>query len=200
MGLIESILNRLRGTGIIFNISKFQVTGAQLYAIYLGIIVTIFSSPGLWYLGLIVPVVFLIGEGMTWGKWVGYLTEDGAPENISNPKGTSFPYISQTAELFFKQTENYKRYCQTALIIRGLYWWTPVLACFYFAGITTLSGFLIGSVILGISFPVACYISKYVGFTKTYGVLAFSRGWENQEFIYGFIQGIIIWTLIIFGF
>lgn len=39
MIILEAILNRLRGTGIIFNFKSYGITGAQLYAVYLGIIV-----------------------------------------------------------------------------------------------------------------------------------------------------------------
>jgi len=29
-----------------------------------------------------------------------------------------------------------------------------------------------------------------------FGILEFKRGWENQEVVYGFIQGIALWYVI----
>ena len=63
---MEWLLNRWRGTGVIFA----SVTGTQIYTVYIVILVEMVSA---WYWGLLAGAVFMVGEGMTWGKWVGYL-------------------------------------------------------------------------------------------------------------------------------
>lgn len=136
---------------------------------------------------------------MTWGKWVGSLChpEDITEAVINSKKGTLFPFIHQCAEFFIKQTDNYKLYCQTALFIRVIYFFLFVFICFYAAGITSLLTSIISVIIIGVGFPIACEISKYATYTKAFWKLSFSRGWENQEVIYGAIHGIVIWICIL---
>ena len=67
--MIESILNRLRGTGDIFYISKFAITGTILYATYMALVVGVLSL-NIFY-GLTMFGLFILGESMGWGKWVG---------------------------------------------------------------------------------------------------------------------------------
>lgn len=78
---MEIILNRWRGTGDIFYISKFAITGTMIYAFYLGLL---FGSITEWYIGILVLIGFLIGESFGWGKWVGSLCY---PENTNLQKG-----------------------------------------------------------------------------------------------------------------
>ena len=66
---MEVLLNRLRGTGDIFTITT---TGTMLYAVYLGLLVGCLST---YYYGMLVIVLFLIGECFAWGKCVSWLTD-----------------------------------------------------------------------------------------------------------------------------
>lgn len=77
-GVIEIIMNRLRGTGTIkyfttVQISKYKVeikfVGNHLYAIYLGLITGIISQSIA--VGIVVFIAYLIGESKGWGEWVG---------------------------------------------------------------------------------------------------------------------------------
>lgn len=53
------------------------------------------------------------------------------------------------------------------------------------------------TVALGIGFPVACWLGKKMDFSRKYGILHLSRGWENQELVYGVMQGIALWYVVL---
>jgi hypothetical protein len=102
-----------------------------IYSLYIGLVVGFLSFDP--FYGFIALSLYILGESMGWGKWVGYLTADEAPENYDDLEGYDFPYIHKTANLIVKERKNYKLYCQVALAIRGFYWWTPLYLffCFY---------------------------------------------------------------------
>jgi len=101
---MEILLNRWRGTGNIFSISIFNITGTMIYAFYMFVLVSILSNP---IYGFIATLLFLVGESLAFGKWVGYLTY---PENYdkeqfeANKKGSNFPFIHQIANYFINQS------------------------------------------------------------------------------------------------
>ena len=191
---MEILLNRWRGTGIIF----YKITGVQIYALYLGLLIGFLST---YYYGILAVVLFLFGESFAWGKWVGSLCH---PENITdevkNSKcGKSFPYIHYLANSIINQDKNYKLYCQIALTIRGFVWWTPILILLGYINLLTWYQVGINSIILSIGFPIACEIGKNINFECNYKYFHTSKGWCNQELVYGFIQFICI-TFSIFLF
>ena len=151
--MIESILNRLRGTGDIFFISKIPMTGTMLYASYMALVVGLLTLNT--FYGLIMFGLFMLGESMGWGKWVGYLTADNHPENYNDKEGYNFPFIHQTANLIANEKEHYKLYCQIALSLRGFYWW--ILPYLFMAYIDLISYYeaVLFSILLGVLFPVA---------------------------------------------
>ena len=185
--MIEAILNRWRGTNSVGNI---------VYAIYLALVVGFLSQ---WYWGLLVGVVYIIGESCAWGKWVGYLVdyEDEHTPEYDSKVGKGFPYIHYIAEAIISEKVNYERYCQVALAIRGLVWWMPVYVVLGFAGIASWIEVMIASIVLAIGFPVACKIGREWKYEARFGVLEFKRGWENQEIVYGAIQGLCLWYVVL---
>lgn len=191
---MEILLNRWRGTGIIF----YKITGVQIYALYLGLLIGFLST---YYYGLLTSLLFLIGESFAWGKWVGSLCH---PENITdevknNKCGKSFPYIHYMANYIQNQDKDYKLYCQIALAIRGFIWWTPILILLGCINLLDWYQVVINSFILAICFPIACEIGKNINYECSYKYFHTSKGWCNQEIIYGFIQFCCI-TLSIFIF
>ena len=78
------LLNRWRGTGDIFKIFGFAATGNILYAVYIALVIGLLST---WYYGLIAGALYILGESMGWGKWVGYLTADNQIENYNDKDG-----------------------------------------------------------------------------------------------------------------
>ena len=182
---MEWLLNRWRGTGLIIG----PVSGVN---IYMGYVVLMMALASTWYWGIAAGVAFRLGESMTWGKWIGYLTDEQPVEQLSSNKGKGFPYIHQTAELIVKQEEDYETYCQVALMIRGVYWWLPVLVVMWLAGIVNAWFIVVGALTAGVGFPLACEIGKNWKYTLQSRWLNMSPGWENQEVVYGMIQTLLV--------
>ena len=190
------LLNRLRGTGDVLRVGNFRVTGIVLYALYLMVVVTIISE---WYYGLAFVVLFVAGESYAWGKWIGYLVdyEDEHSPEYDSKVGKSFPYIHYIANYIISEKANYEKYCQVALAIRGLAWWLPAYTVLGIAGlISSIEVVLIG-LILAIGFPLACYIGSWWTYERKFGILEFKQGWENQEIVYGLLQGLCLWYVIV---
>ena len=189
---MEILLNRWRGTGIIF----YNIKGVQIYALYLGLLIGFLST---YYYGLLTSLLFLVGESFAWGKWVGSLCH---PENITdevkNSKcGKSFPYIHYIANYIQNQDKDYKLYCQIALAIRGFIWWTPIMILIGYIGLLDWHTVLLNTIILSIGFPIACIIGKNIDITYNSKYLNLSKGWENQEVVYGIIQFVCITLTIL---
>lgn len=219
-----SILNRLRGTGVIKHFGTLKMfnkeieikfVGNHLYGLWIALMLGI-ATMNAW-LGISIFVAYLIGEAKGWGEWVGSLTrhepwdEQMLQYNYKDDEGKTFPFIYQITNFFIKekidgtfeeQCKQYRKHATLALMLRGMYWWLPVyLVVVLFDVITFFEAFAIAS-LLGIAFPIACEIGRRITFTKTYDLkfikLSFSQGWENQEVVYGLFQGIALWYTIIF--
>ena len=219
-----SILNRLRGTGVIKHFGTLKVmnkeieikfVGNHLYGLWIALMLGI-ATMNAW-LGISIFVAYLVGEAKGWGEWVGSLTrhepwdEQMLQHCYKDNEGKTFPFIYQITNFFIKekidgtfeeQCKQYRKHATLALMLRGMYWWLPVyLVVALFDVITFFEAFAIAS-LLGIAFPIACEIGRRITFTKTYDLkfikLSFSQGWENQEVVYGMFQGIALWYTIIF--
>lgn len=181
------LLNRYRGTGDMFTIT---ITGTMLYTLYLGLLVGFLST---YYYGILVAILFVAGESYSFGKWVGYLVSDNGAIELDNKKGSGFPFIHQAANFFIPQTKNYKRYCQLALTIRSFYWWSPIMIVLAYADLTSWNIAVLNSIILAVSFPIACEISKYLKLKCVDSKwLIINENWHEQELIYGLIQFICL--------
>ena len=198
--MIESILNRWRGTGEIFKIFSVPITGNILYAVYIALVVALLST---WYYGIVAGGLYMLGESMGWGKWVGSLCDPESTITLESryidDEGTRFPFIHKTANTIVKERENYLGYCQVALAIRGLYWWLPLLTFMAMVGITSYWLAILGSILLGIGFPLACYIGSKLDYNGKFWKINYSKGWENQELVYGLFQGIVLWAVVLLG-
>ena len=196
MVVLETILNRLRGTGDVLRVGNFAITGIMLYALYLMIVVTMMTE---WYYALAFGVLFIAGESYAWGKWIGFLVDY---ENKHEPEydskvGKGFPYIHYIANYIVDERIDYKRYCQVALAIRGLVWWLPLYLLFAYIGFISYVEAMLLGIAIGIGFPVAAYVGRNWDYNNKIGVLEFKRGWENQEIAYGAMQGLCLWYVII---
>lgn len=223
--IIEAILNRFRGTGVIKHFGTLNVkdkkvdikfNGNHLYGLYLAIVIGLVAMNA--WLGVAVLVAYLVGEAKGWGEWVGSLTrvepwtEEHLQGDYRDDEGKKFPFIHQIAnsvckeqiEGTFEQRANqYKRYATLALMLRGIYWWLPVYLVMAAFGVISFGVAVVAGVGLGIAFPLACAIGKRWKFERVYDLkfikLSFSPGWENQEIVYGLFQGIVLWAVVLLG-
>lgn len=217
--LVSSALNRLRGTGLIkyFGVLslfskkiEIKLVWNHIYALYIGLIVGMLSMNV--YSGLLAFGIYIASEAKGWGEWVGNLTryepftEEVLQNNYKDNEGKKFPFIHQISNFFIKEQviggfetriKQYFRYATLALVLRGIYWWLPVyLLIAYFGVISYIEAIVIG-ILLGLSFTIACKLGKIWNFNKKIGILSFSRGWENQEIVYGLFQGLAICYVIL---
>ena len=192
-----SFLNRLRGTGDIFKVFSFAITGNIIYTVYITLVIALLST---WYYGIVAGGLYMLGESMGWGKWVGslcYPNEHPVEQRYEDMEGYDFPYIHQTANAIVKERENYLAYCNIALGIRGLYWWLPLLIFMAVVGITSYWLAMLGSILLGVGFPVACYIARITKFEFTWWKVSCVGAWERQEIVYGLMQGVVLWAVVL---
>lgn len=184
---MEMLLNRWRGTGVIFTSFPF-IKGVHIYALYLGLLFVVITQ---WYIGIFVTIGFFIGESFGWGKWVGSLCY---PENINlereyqDKEGYRFPFIHYIANFIIKEKESYFAYCNLALYFRGAIWalclYLPLIIFDYISYIE----YIFVSIIWGIGFPLACWLSRKKSFNYTSKFISIVGKWESQEIYYGFIH------------
>ena len=186
---MEILLNRWRGTGNIFSISIFNITGTMIYALYLGLLFGLITE---WYIGLLTSIGFLIGESFGWGKWVGALCYPEAKIDLEkeyqDKEGYNFPFIHYMANFIIPEKKYFFKYCNLALYFRGMIWALFIyLALVLFDYISYLE-YIIISIMYGIGFPLACYLSRKKSFNYKSKFISIVGKWETQEIYYGFIH------------
>ena len=213
------ILNRLRGTGVIkhfgtLNLGEKKVevklVWNHIYGLYLALVLGLLAM-NVWA-GLAVLVAYLVGESKGWGEWVGALTrwetkdEEWLQRQYDDEEGWGLPFIHNIANFICKEQINgtleeklkqYNKYAITALVVRGMLWWGLVYGTASIFGIVSALEAVVLAVALGIGFPLACWLGKKMDFSRKYGILHLSRGWENQELVYGVMQGIVLWYVVL---
>lgn len=181
----------------------------HVYGLYLASVFGLLAM-NVWC-GLAVLVAYLVGESKGWGEWVGALTrweskdEKWLEKQYKDNEGVGFPYIHQIANSVIKEQvegtleeklKQYNKYATLALTLRGVYWWSLVYGVIAWFGLINLYEYAAIVTVLGIGFPIACEIGKMITRNGTKWIINYSRGWENQELVYGFIQGIALWYVI----
>ena len=181
----------------------------HIYGLYLALVLGLLAM-NVWA-GLAVLVAYLVGESKGWGEWVGALTrwetkdEEWLQRQYKDNEGVGFPYIHQIANAIVKEQiegtledklKQYHKYATIALTLRGMLWWGLVYGTMAVFGVISGLTALVATVLLGIGFPVACELGKRWDYNKKFGILSFSRGWENQEIVYGLMQGIALWLAV----
>jgi len=218
-----AVLNRLRGTGLIKHFGtikifkqdvKINLVWNHVFGLWYACLFGFFST---WYIGIVIFIAYIIGESKGWGEWIGALTtseikdEQWLKRQYIDNEGKKFPFIHQIANFFVPEQigtyrtiedkiKQYTKYASLALMIRGIYWFLGIYLILYIANVINVFELFGILLFLGVSFPVACYLGKRLKFTKSIGFLHFSRGWENQEFIYGLFQGVAISLALIDNF
>lgn len=182
-----TILNRLRGTWSWF---------AKVAGITIGLIFFIFTND--LYTSIALSISYVAGESMGWGKWIGGVFNEyrlpALPSMIEDEEGRRNG-IHYLASLIYAETENYYRYCYTALTIRGMYWASIALLPVLVMGYIGLMDFILSTVILGFSFPSSVKLGEY---TADKFRFKFMEGyWEHAEVWYGLIMDLVILYLIL---
>ena len=220
--LLCALGNRFRGTGVIKHFGTLTILNKQVDIKFNGnhlyglIIATILGVVGGVWLGLAVFVAYIIGEAKGWGEWVGSLTrhepwdEQMLQGNYKDEEGKTFPFIYQIANFFIKekidgtfeeQCRQYRKHATLALMLRGMYWWLPVYLVMAAFGVISFGVAVIAGVVLGAAFPLACELGRRWKFERVYDLkfikLSFSQGWENQEVVYGAMQGLVFWLVVL---
>ena len=182
----------------------------HVYGLYLALVFGLLAM-NVWA-GLAVLSAYLVGESKGWGEWVGALTrydtkdENWLEKQYKDNEGVGFPYIHQIANSIVKEQiegefeaklKQYHRYATLALILRGMFWWGLVYGVLAGFGLISAVETMLITVLLGVGFPIACWLGKIIKYEAKFGVIEFKRGWENQEVMYGLIQGLCLWYVII---
>ena len=196
--MIEPILNRWRGTGDIFNVFGFAITGVNIYAVYLGLLFGIVTSS--WIVGILTVVGFRAGESFGWGKWVGALCYHPTEPNYDDLEGYNFPFIHKIANFIIKERKDFLNYCRLALGIRGLIWglfiYLPLVSFQYIS----ILDYALVSLLYGLGFPLCCELSRLKSFHYESKFISISGKWETQEVYYGIIHMIVniylVYTII----
>ena len=223
MIVFEALGNRFRGTGVIKHFGTLKImnkaveinfNGNHLYGLWIALVLGV-ATMNAW-LGLAVLVAYLVGEAKGWGEWVGSLTrvepwtEEHLQSDYKDDEGKTFPFIHQIANsvcreqiegTFEQRSKQYRKYATLALMLRGMYWWLPVYGVIAAFGVISWQVAAVAGIVLGIAFPIAAEIGRRMTFTREYDLkfikLSFSQGWENQEVVYGALQGIVMWSIVI---
>jgi len=183
----------------------------HIYGMYLALVFGLLAM-NVWA-GLAVLVAYLVGESKGWGEWVGALTsskeltQDDLLRNYKDNEGRGFPYIHKIANLIAPEKgqcedlkdniEQYIRYARVALTLRGIFWWGLVYGVIFAFGLISVYEYILITLALGFGFPIACFIGKKLNYNGKFSIIHFSQGWENQELVYGFMQGITLWYVIL---
>ena len=177
---------------------EIKLVWNHIYGLYFALIFGFLT--GSIGIGLLTLIAYLIGESKGWGEWVGALTrwesknEAWLIKQYEDDEGKKFPFIHQITNFFVKEQiegtleqklKQYNKYATLALVLRGIYWFLPMTLIAIFTGLISWYFGLLSLVLIGVSFPLACYLGKLIKFKKSFKFLHFSRGWENQEFVYG---------------
>lgn len=181
----------------------------HIYGLYLALVFGLLAMNA--FAGLAVLVAYLVGESKGWGEWVGALTrwetkdEEWLQKQYDDEEGWGLPFIHNIANFVFKEKIEgtleerliqYNKYAITALTVRGMLWWGLVYGVMALFGVVSVWSAVVATILLGIGFPVACWLGKNWKYTNKIGVLSFRRGWENQEIVYGAMQGLVFWLVV----
>lgn len=205
-----AVFNRLRGTGVIkhFGTLKIKETnieikfvGNHLYGLFYAALFWFVSE--LWYVGLVAFICYLIGESKGWGEWVGALTrwevkdEKWLERQYLDDEGKTFPFIHQIANYFIREQtigsleaklKQYNKYAILALTLRGMFWFLPMSILAVVTGLLPWYIAVCSVILIGLAFPLACYLGKLTNLNGKLWFINYSRGWENQELYYGIIH------------
>lgn len=190
---LSAFINRLRGGGFLsLSGGSAYIAAAILTALIFGITLNPIVAGAF-------LVAYVLGESFGWGKWLAaipFWNDKSFTQEMYNSgqvKASNIPLIERKdgknngihliANLISKETEDFRSYSWWALVIRGIFWWGPVLAALTATGAIHFVSAILGTIVLGFAFPIL-YQFSYKMFTEEY--------WGRGEMMYGFVQGLIL--------
>ena len=120
-------------------------------------------------------------------------------KEYEDKEGYKFPFIHYLANFIIKEKVSYFKYCNLALYFRGMIWGLFLYLALVLFDYLSYLEYIIISIIYGIGFPFACYLSRKKSFNYKSKFISIVGKWETQEIYYGFIH-FICNTYIIFKF
>ena len=127
--------------------------------------------------------------------------EEWLQRQHKDKEGVVFQYIHQIANIIVKEQiegtledklKQYHRYAALALTLRGIFWFGLVYGTSSVFCVVSVLEAVILTVALWVGFQVACLLGKNMDFSRKYRILHLSRSCENQELVYGVMQGIAL--------
>jgi hypothetical protein len=202
-----AILNRWRGSDFKVGFLKLNHLAKLLICILLGSLIYCLAG-GSWIIHTIVAsILYLIGESFGWGKWVGGLLDRKPRYDEEEGCTIIFGYriwdgIHHIANFICDERKHNIGYNTTALTIRGMYWWLPLLL--YIGFVTTLMPTIIISSIVALSlwFPASVMQATFMpdSFPKIPYLITGDKDvkrWEIAEVIYGLMQGLVLSVMML---
>lgn len=182
------VANRLRGTKNYLVVVPVLLAAAATYLV-----------TGNWVASFIVGALFLAGESYGWTKWlVGIpgkfsdgrqLAQEWFNTNYAHDRTGYKAGYAYILDLIVDQRKNYRAYCLLGGFLRGIWWFVPVMAAFWWFGIATQVEAVVGSVLLGIGYPL-CYWLGFNVRVSDFGYL------QMSEYYYGAYYGLILSMLL----
>ena len=182
------LFERLRGF-----IGEFKIINGVILALIIGLV-----FPTYYFVAMAVGIGYIFGNKIGgWGLWKGTLAvkrENGFVYHTER-EGGIYTGIQKLVEWLMPPTiENWLDHCRVALFLRGIWWWLPTLAPFYFVGIG-INHIFLAVILLAIGFPLSCEIGYYT--SKIWNFKYMDGGSEHSEVWYGLMQDIVLISLVL---
>jgi hypothetical protein len=144
------------------------------------------------YASATVTALYIAGESFGWGKWLNtvpqwnstaYSQEAYNSSDLFTRKDGKSNGIHWMANKVFREDRDFRNYAILALMIRGFYWYAPILIALAAFGVTPIWLAAALAVSVGILMPIS-YFLAYSIFGAGY--------WPKGEHIFGAIQGLAL--------
>ena len=197
-----AVINRIRGGDTVVEPYIRKTTG-----VLLGVMMVYFAGRWVvrwppdwsWVFALLPAVGYVVGEDWGWGKWIGGIIHHGEEPDYVRRQGYRSG-IHPIANALIDEHKHYLAYCRLALMLRGIWWWVPVLVPFYIFGCFGDWGrggikLAIAIVAFGLAFPLSVELSRQWNLRRP--EFNGSLTWAQAEIVYGALHGGFLGLLVV---
>ncbi len=146
------------------------------------------ANTGNIYLSVVFCLAMVLGENWGWTKWIVNIPFHKNQEwyNLkwAYPKEVDSPGYEHVLAALIDDKSHYKTYVITGMALRGLLWWAPVYAVFYYFGLPLLMC-VASALFLSVVFPMVYWLGYRLS------SLGF-RYLQRSEVMYGAIYGVVL--------